>query len=101
MNLKISYFQINCHNNLLVLHFHVDYSQYLKQQFIFLQILVSLKCSMDFQSSDGHGLLLKYVSSYVTKMHDHKLLKGLIFHKTYFIFIKHYYLQIITLALLP
>jgi hypothetical protein len=25
---------------------------------------------MDVQSSDGHGLLLKYVSSYVTKAHD-------------------------------
>ena len=40
--------------------------------------LVSLKCSMDVQSSDGRSLLLKYVSSYVTKMKDHKLLKGLI-----------------------
>ena len=37
-----------------------------------------LKCSMDVQSSDGRSLLLKYVSSYVTKMKDHKLLKGLI-----------------------
>ena len=33
---------------------------------------------MDVQSSDGRSLLLKYVSSYVTKMKDHKLLKGLI-----------------------
>lgn len=39
--------------------------------------LVSLKCSMDVQSSDGRSLLLKYVSSYVTKMKDHELLKGL------------------------
>ena len=44
--------------------------------------LVSLKCSVDVQSSDGQSLLLKYVSSYVTKMNDHKLLKGLILHKT-------------------
>ena len=40
--------------------------------------LVSLKYSMDVQSSDGRRLRLKYVSSYVTKMKDHKLLKGLI-----------------------
>ena len=34
---------------------------------------------MDIRSSDGRSLLLKYVSSYVTEMHDHKLLKGWIF----------------------
>ena len=39
---------------------------------------MSLKCSMNIQSSDGRSLLLKYVSSYVTKMKDHKPLKGLI-----------------------
>ena len=33
-------------------------------------ILPALECRMDVQSSDGHGLLLKYVSSYVTKAHD-------------------------------
>ena len=33
-------------------------------------ILPALQCRMDVQSSDGHGLLLKYVSSYVTKAHD-------------------------------
>ena len=37
---------------------------------------------MDLQSSEGQRLLLKYVSSYVTKMNDHKLLKGLILYKT-------------------
>ena len=39
------------------------------------------KCSMDVQSSDGCSLLLKYVSSYVTKMKDHELLKGLTLSK--------------------
>ena len=33
-------------------------------------ILPALECRMDVQSSDGHGLLLKYVSSYVTTAHD-------------------------------
>ena len=44
--------------------------------------LVLLKRFVDLQSSDGQSLLLKYVSSYVTKMNDHKLLKGLILYKT-------------------
>ena len=30
----------------------------------------SLQCSMDVQSSDGKAMLLKYVTSYVTKCHD-------------------------------
>ena len=33
-------------------------------------LLPALQCRMDVQSSDGHGLLLKYVSSYVAKGHD-------------------------------
>ena len=33
-------------------------------------ILPTLQCRMDVQSSDGHGLVLKYVSSYVSKTHD-------------------------------
>jgi hypothetical protein len=33
-------------------------------------ILPALQCRMDVQSSDGHGMLLKYVSSYATKAHD-------------------------------
>lgn len=33
-------------------------------------ILPALQCRMDVQSSDGHGMLLKYVSSCVTKAHD-------------------------------
>ena len=48
---------------------------------LFFSRLVSLKCSMDVQSSDGRSLLLKYVSSYVTKMKDHELLKGLKLYK--------------------
>ena len=36
---------------------------------------------MDLQSSDGHSLLLKHVSSHAIKMHDYKLLKSLIFYK--------------------
>ena len=47
---------------------------------------------MGSQSSDGHSLLLKYVS-YVTKMRDHKLLKSLIFHNKFFTFIKHLTLE--------
>ena len=38
--------------------------------------LVSLKSSMDIQSLDGRALLLKYASSYVTKMKDHDIMKG-------------------------
>ena len=33
-------------------------------------ILPALQCRMDVQCSDRHGILLKYVSSYVTKAHD-------------------------------
>lgn len=33
-------------------------------------LLCSLQCRMDLQTSDGHGLLLKYVSAYVSKSHD-------------------------------
>ena len=41
-------------------------------------ISASLKCSMGIQSSDGRGMLLKYVTSYVTKMKDHNIFQGLI-----------------------
>ena len=41
-------------------------------------ILVSLKCSMDVQSSGGRGMLLQYVTGYVTKMKDHNIFQGLI-----------------------
>ena len=33
-------------------------------------LLPSLKCRMDVQSSDGKGMILKYVASYVSKWHD-------------------------------
>lgn len=33
-------------------------------------ILPTLKCSMDYQTTDGVAMLLRYVSSYVTKFHD-------------------------------
>lgn len=33
-------------------------------------LLPTLKCSMDYQTTDGVGMLLRYVSSYVTKLHD-------------------------------
>ena len=39
-------------------------------------LLVSLKCSMDVQAFDGRGMLLKYVTSYVTKMQDHDIING-------------------------
>ena len=51
---------------------------------------MSLKCSMDIQSSDGRSLLLKYVSSYVSKMKDHQVFKGLSVDKTSFIKHKFY-----------
>ena len=41
---------------------------------------------MDFQCSDGRSMLLKYVTSYVTKMRDHNILKGLIFFYRYKLF---------------
>lgn len=37
-------------------------------------ILSSLNSHMDVQSADGKALLLKYVSSYVTKLKDHEIL---------------------------
>ena len=33
-------------------------------------LLLSLKCRMDVQTSDGHGMLLRYVTSYVSKWQD-------------------------------
>lgn len=33
-------------------------------------VLPALRCRMDVQSSNGHGMVLKYVSSYVSKCHD-------------------------------
>ena len=33
-------------------------------------LLPAFQCRMDVQSSNGHGLLLKYVSSYLAKGHD-------------------------------
>ena len=33
-------------------------------------LLPTLKCSMDYQTTDGVGMLLRYVSSYVTKFRD-------------------------------
>jgi hypothetical protein len=33
-------------------------------------VLPTLHCSMDFQTTDGRGMLLKYVTSYVTKNKD-------------------------------
>ena len=50
-----------------------------------LPIIVSLKCSMDVQSSDGYSLLLKYLTSYVSKMKDHQMLKGLSVYKKLYI----------------
>ena len=40
--------------------------------------IVSLKSSMDVQSTDGRSLLLKYATSYVSKMKDHAIIKGLL-----------------------
>ena len=33
-------------------------------------VLPALQCSMDFQTTDGRSMLLRYVTSYVTKHHD-------------------------------
>lgn len=33
-------------------------------------VLPALKCRMDFQTTDGIAMLLRYVTSYVTKSHD-------------------------------
>ena len=43
--------------------------------------LVSLKCSIDAQASDGRGMLLKYVTSYVTKMQDRDIINGIVMLK--------------------
>lgn len=40
-------------------------------------ILGSLRCRSDVQLADGKALLLKYVSSYVTKMHESATSEGL------------------------
>ena len=40
-------------------------------------LLGSLKCRTDVQLADGKAMLLKYVSSYVTKLHESATLEGL------------------------
>ena len=40
---------------------------------------------MDIQSSDGRSLLLKYVSSYVSKMKDHQVFKAFSLDKKFYI----------------
>ena len=37
----------------------------------------ALQCRTDIQLADGRGMLLKYVSSYVTKMHEAATVEGL------------------------
>ena len=38
--------------------------------------IVPLLCSMDVQCSDGRSMLLRYASSYVTKLRDHQFIHG-------------------------
>ena len=40
-------------------------------------VLPTLKCSMDYQTTNGVGMLLRYVSSYVTKFRDDTPIDGL------------------------
>ena len=40
-------------------------------------ILGSLQCQSDIQLADGKALLLKYVNSYITKMHESATSEGL------------------------
>ena len=40
-------------------------------------LLGALRCRTDVQLADGRGMLLKYVSSYVTKMHEAATVEGL------------------------
>ena len=42
-----------------------------------LTLLGALHCCTDVQVADGRGMLLKYVSSYVTKMHESATSEGL------------------------
>ena len=43
--------------------------------------LVSLKCSIDAQASDGCRMLLKNVTSYVTQIQDRDIINGIIMLK--------------------
>jgi hypothetical protein len=44
-------------------------------------ILPTLKCSMDYQTTDGVAMLLRYVTSYVTKWHDASQIDSLYSYK--------------------
>ena len=44
-------------------------------------ILPTLKCSMDYQTTDGHAMLLRYVTSYVTKWQDASYIDSLYSYK--------------------
>ena len=56
-------------------YFAKSQNHFIRDKFIFAS-LVFLKCSMDVQGSDGRVMLLKYVTSYVTKMQDYDIING-------------------------
>ena len=63
-------------NTTLEFHYTEDDAQRNIQAYI-TTLLGSLKCRTDVQLADGKAMLLKYVSSYVTKMHDSVTSEGL------------------------
>ena len=63
-------------NSTLEFHYTEDDAQRNIRAYI-TTLLGSLKCRTDVQLADGKAMLLKYVSSYVTKMHESATSEGL------------------------
>ena len=63
--------QVECINDVKVLKLYHPADAFALNLRAYISSLVpSLRCRMDVQTSDGHGMLLRYVTSYVSKWHD-------------------------------
>ena len=70
-------FITNTNGNTTLQFQYTEYDAQRKIRAYITTLLGSLKCRTDVQLADGKAMLLKYVSSYVTKMHESATSEGL------------------------
>ena len=75
-NAPDSFITDGCGNTSLQFHYTEDNAQRNIRGYV-TTLLGSLRCHTDMQVADGKAMLLKYVSSYVTKMHESATSEGL------------------------
>ena len=75
-NAPDSFITDGCGNTSLQFHYTEDDAQRNIRGYV-TTLLGSLRCRTDVQVADGKAMLLKYVSSYVTKMHESATSEGL------------------------